>query len=111
MDGQSRELLTWALVKVAEPRVCDDALHVLPSNAVAADCFDRGMNFPSCPSLISLVKSFDSGLVVYEGFCNLKQVQHILAPEGSDPASSWLNCKYDIHKCDSSQKEILQGHI
>ncbi|MQL93022.1 hypothetical protein Taro_025660 [Colocasia esculenta] len=36
-------------------------------------------------------------------------VQHILAPEGSDPTRSWLNCKYDIHKCDSSQKEILQG--
>ncbi|MQM04165.1 hypothetical protein Taro_036958 [Colocasia esculenta] len=73
MDGQSRELLMWVLVKVAEPRVCDDALHVLPSNAAAADCSDRGTNFPSCSSLISLVKSFDSGLSVYEGFCNLKQ--------------------------------------
>ncbi|MQL79081.1 hypothetical protein Taro_011501, partial [Colocasia esculenta] len=73
MDGQSRELLTWALVKVAEPRVCDDALHVLPSNATAADCYDRGTNFPSCSSVISVVKSLDFGLAVYKGFYNLKQ--------------------------------------
>ena len=27
--------------------------------------------------MLSLVKAFDSVLAVYEGFCNLKQVQHL----------------------------------
>ena len=31
MDSQSRELLTWALVKVAQPGDCVIALHVLDS--------------------------------------------------------------------------------
>lgn len=62
LDPQSRELLTWALVKVAQPGDRVIALHVL--------------DFPTegTSSLISLVKTFDSVLSVYEGFCNLKQV-------------------------------------
>ncbi|KAH9757224.1 protein kinase domain-containing protein [Citrus sinensis] len=55
LDTHSRELLTWALVKVAQPGDTVIALHVLSS-------------------LLSLVKAFDSVLAVYEGFCNLKQV-------------------------------------
>lgn len=62
LDPRSRELLTWALVKVAEPGDLVIALHVLdPATEGAA-------------SLLSLVKTFDSVLAVYEGFCNLKQV-------------------------------------
>ncbi|XP_044470749.1 probable receptor-like serine/threonine-protein kinase At5g57670 [Mangifera indica] len=61
-DAESRELLTWALVKVAQPGDRVVALHVL--NRV----------IDSTGSLISLVKAFDSMLAVYEGFCNLKQV-------------------------------------
>ncbi|KAJ0041163.1 hypothetical protein Pint_27410 [Pistacia integerrima] len=61
-DAESRELLTWALVKVAQPGDRIVALHVL----------DRVTE--STGSLISLVKTFDSMLAVYEGFCNLKQV-------------------------------------
>ncbi|XP_022973811.1 proline-rich receptor-like protein kinase PERK12 isoform X1 [Cucurbita maxima] len=64
MELQSRELLTWALVKVAQPGDCVIALHVLDSAAV-----DEGKL-----TLLSLVKSFDSMLSAYEGFCNLKQV-------------------------------------
>lgn len=37
MDSQSRELLTWALVKVAQPGDCVIALHVLDS--AAGNCF------------------------------------------------------------------------
>ncbi|WOG97226.1 hypothetical protein DCAR_0416566 [Daucus carota subsp. sativus] len=62
MDSQSRELLTWALVKVAQTGDHVVALHVLNDN----DIVDR--------SLLSLVKEFDSILSVYEGFCNLKQI-------------------------------------
>uniref|UniRef100_A0A1J3CHJ1 Proline-rich receptor-like protein kinase PERK13 n=1 Tax=Noccaea caerulescens TaxID=107243 RepID=A0A1J3CHJ1_NOCCA len=65
LDAPSRELLTWALVKVAEPGDTVIALHILGNEIV-----DRAGN----TSLISLVKTFDSVLDVYEGFCNLKQV-------------------------------------
>ncbi|CAA7013442.1 unnamed protein product [Microthlaspi erraticum] len=65
LDAPSRELLTWALVKVAEPGDTVIALHIL-GNEIA----DRAGN----SSLLSLVKTFDSVLDVYEGFCNLKQV-------------------------------------
>ncbi|KAM3305894.1 putative receptor-like serine/threonine-protein kinase isoform X1 [Capsicum chacoense] len=66
MDGASRELLTWALVKVAQPGDRVIALHVLNNNEIV----DRDGK----SSLLSLVKAFDSVLAVYEGFCNLKQV-------------------------------------
>ncbi|XP_010537354.1 PREDICTED: probable receptor-like serine/threonine-protein kinase At5g57670 [Tarenaya hassleriana] len=65
LDAPSRELLTWALVKVAEPGDTVIALHVLGNEIV-----DRA----GTSSLLSLVKTFDSVLEVYEGFCNLKQV-------------------------------------
>uniref|UniRef100_A0A2P2L349 Uncharacterized protein LOC105109411 n=1 Tax=Rhizophora mucronata TaxID=61149 RepID=A0A2P2L349_RHIMU len=66
LDSQSRELLTWALVKVAQPGDSVIALHVLGNNEIV----DR----EGRSSLLSLVKAFDSVLAVYEGFCNLKQV-------------------------------------
>lgn len=66
LDAQSRELLTWALVKVAQPGDRVIALHVLDSNEIV----DRDGK----SSLLSLVKAFDSVLAVYEGFCNLRQV-------------------------------------
>ncbi|KAF8092645.1 hypothetical protein N665_0407s0024 [Sinapis alba] len=62
LDAPSRELLTWALVKVAEPGDTVIALHILTNEIVKNS------------SLLSLVKTFDSVLDVYEGFCNLKQV-------------------------------------
>ncbi|XP_037496772.1 uncharacterized protein LOC105650281 isoform X1 [Jatropha curcas] len=61
-DAESRELLTWALMQVAKPGDLVIALHVLDSIAGGT------------ASLLSLVKAFDSLLAVYEGFCNLKQV-------------------------------------
>ncbi|XP_042517500.1 lectin-domain containing receptor kinase VI.4 [Macadamia integrifolia] len=66
LDGESRELLTWALVKVAQPGDRVIALHCLSET----DVLDQ--DGKSC--LLSLVKAFDSILAVYEGFCNLKQV-------------------------------------
>ncbi|XP_057495381.1 protein kinase STUNTED-like isoform X2 [Actinidia eriantha] len=62
MDSQSRELLTWALVKVARSGDRVIALHVL--NPITE----------SKSTLLSLVKTFDSMLAAYEGFCSLKQV-------------------------------------
>ncbi|XP_061372185.1 protein kinase STUNTED-like isoform X2 [Gastrolobium bilobum] len=63
MDSHSRELLTWAMVKVAQPGDVVVALHVLEI-----------VNRDGKSSLFSVVKAFDSVLAVYEGFCNLKQV-------------------------------------
>ncbi|XP_050372394.1 protein kinase STUNTED [Argentina anserina] len=62
LDSYSKELLTWALVKVAEPGDHVIAVHVLDSISEETSC------------LLSLVKTFDSVLSAYEGFCSLKQV-------------------------------------
>ncbi|XP_073143175.1 protein kinase STUNTED [Henckelia pumila] len=67
LDLQSRELLTWALVKVARAGDRVIAIHVIDNN----DIVDRD---GKSSILLSVVKSFDSILAVYEGFCNLKQV-------------------------------------
>lgn len=64
LDSASKELLTWALVKVAEPGDRVIALHVIDNSLIEGTS-----------SLLSLVKTFDSILAVYEGFCNLKQVE------------------------------------
>lgn len=66
-DPRSRELLTWALVKVAQSGDRVIALHILNDTSEIGDRQGKS-------SLISLVKTFDSVLSVYEGFCNLKQV-------------------------------------
>ncbi|KAJ0939812.1 putative protein kinase RLK-Pelle-RLCK-VI family [Helianthus annuus] len=66
LDSESRELLTWALVKAAHVGDRVIALHVLTNNGI--------LDADGKSSLLSLVKAFDSILAVYEGFCNLKQV-------------------------------------
>ncbi|CAK8570308.1 unnamed protein product [Lathyrus sativus] len=70
MEGESHthcsELLTWALVNVAQPGDLIVALHVLPNHET--------VNRDGKSSLFSLVKAFDYVLSGYEGFCNLKQV-------------------------------------
>ncbi|OIW00694.1 hypothetical protein TanjilG_09663 [Lupinus angustifolius] len=66
LDSYSNELLTWALAKVAEPGDTVVALHVLVNNET--------VNLDGKLSLLSLVKAFDPVLAVYDGLCNLKQV-------------------------------------
>nr|GMD38229.1 probable receptor-like serine/threonine-protein kinase At5g57670 [Ipomoea batatas] len=61
MDSRSKELLTWALVKVAQTGDRIIALHVLDPDTDKSE-------------MLRLVKTFDSVLAAYEGFCNLKQV-------------------------------------
>ncbi|XP_047316090.1 protein kinase STUNTED-like [Impatiens glandulifera] len=62
LDAQSKELLTWALVKVARSGDRVVALHILSPGTEGQSTF------------VSLVKTFDSMMAAYEGFCNLKQV-------------------------------------
>lgn len=66
MDALSKELLTWALVKVAEPGDRVVAVHVLHRR----ELHDEDGKF----SLLSHLKAFESVLSVYEDFCNLKQI-------------------------------------
>ncbi|XP_039016845.1 probable receptor-like serine/threonine-protein kinase At5g57670 [Hibiscus syriacus] len=74
LDADSKELLTWALVKVAQPGDQVIALHIL----------DSATESPG--SVLSLVKQFDYTLAVYEGFCNLKQVDlKLKVCRGSSP--------------------------
>ncbi|KAJ6397850.1 hypothetical protein OIU77_018793 [Salix suchowensis] len=71
-DVQSRELLTWSLMKMAQPGDRVIALHVLDSGTGNGN--GNGECVAGTGSFFSLVKTFDSFLAVYEGFCNLKQV-------------------------------------
>lgn len=65
LDKQSKELLTWTLVNVAEAGDQVVALHV-----VAKSKLFNGLDSNSD----SISRDFDSMLGAYEGFCNLKQV-------------------------------------
>ncbi|OIV97005.1 hypothetical protein TanjilG_03579 [Lupinus angustifolius] len=80
LDKRSMELLTWALVKVAVPGDLVIALHIL-------ETVPEGTT-----SLLSLVKSFDSVLSGYEGFCNLQQV----------------DLKFKLCRGDSPRKVLVQ---
>ncbi|KAM0042190.1 putative protein kinase RLK-Pelle-RLCK-VI family [Helianthus debilis subsp. tardiflorus] len=66
LDEQSRELLTWTLVTQAQAGDRVVAVHIVTNNEI--------VDLEGKSSLLSLVNSFDSVLAVYEGFCNLKQV-------------------------------------
>ncbi|KAJ0969482.1 hypothetical protein J5N97_022359 [Dioscorea zingiberensis] len=68
LDTRSRELLTWSLVNHALPGDSVVALHVLPSS------YDKSDSNAKAPALLSLAKDFNAMLAVYEGFCNLKQI-------------------------------------
>ncbi|KAJ3701764.1 hypothetical protein LUZ61_005469 [Rhynchospora tenuis] len=59
LDAQSKELLTWALVKVAGPGDRVYAVHVVPDTSSFSKRLEE--------SLVSV-------LSVYDGFCNLKQI-------------------------------------
>ncbi|CAL0327744.1 unnamed protein product [Lupinus luteus] len=63
LDDRSTELLTWTLVNVAVPGDLVIALHVLETIPAGT------------ASVLSLLKSFDSVISGYNGFCNLQQVE------------------------------------
>nr|XP_010905327.1 mitogen-activated protein kinase kinase kinase 5 isoform X1 [Elaeis guineensis] len=98
-EAQSRELLTWALVKVAAPGDRVVAIHVLTSRS-SSSSDPEGEGEPAAP--VSLAKALDAMLAVYRGFCNLKQidlklkickgaaVRKVLAREVSEFAASKL---------------------
>ncbi|KAL8141255.1 hypothetical protein V2J09_007276 [Rumex salicifolius] len=66
LDARSKELLTWSLLKLAAPGDRVVALHVMANHEI--------VDPDGKSALLSVVEAFDSVLNVYEGFCNLKQV-------------------------------------
>ncbi|KAL0429203.1 UNVERIFIED_CONTAM: Receptor-like cytosolic serine/threonine-protein kinase RBK1 [Sesamum radiatum] len=86
MDSRSRELLTWALVKVARSGDRVIALHILDPDA------DKS-------TLLALVKTFDSVLAAYEGFCNLKEVDlKLKVCKGSPVRSRSCQIRFSVAK-------------
>ncbi|KAK8603496.1 hypothetical protein V6N13_085678 [Hibiscus sabdariffa] len=81
LDGQSRDLLSWALVKVAQPGDCVVALHVAPT-------FEGTSHYPypkiSPTRTLRKRKSWNSALgdkslleaylEAYEGLCSMKKI-------------------------------------
>ncbi|PKA57118.1 Receptor-like cytosolic serine/threonine-protein kinase RBK1 [Apostasia shenzhenica] len=71
MDARSRELLTWALVNVAQPGDRVVALCVHPPTVEAPDSEEKPS---SLKPLLKLLDHLDSVLAFYEGFCSLKKI-------------------------------------
>ncbi|XP_019151455.1 PREDICTED: probable receptor-like protein kinase At5g47070 [Ipomoea nil] len=84
LDTPSKELLTWALVKIAQPGDVVIALHVLNPNSDKSE-------------MLSLVKTFDSMVTAYEGFCNLKQVDLRFKVCRGSPARKVLASEANIY--------------
>ncbi|XP_058090781.1 protein kinase STUNTED-like [Magnolia sinica] len=66
IDSDSRELLNWALIKIAEPRDRVIAVHV---------CRDWGpCSKGNSAATVCLIKSLDDYLAVYQGLCSVRKV-------------------------------------
>ncbi|KAJ3676416.1 hypothetical protein LUZ60_003828 [Juncus effusus] len=77
-----------------------------------------GKRFPNCISKSDpakcffpeeIIKNISTPVFILNPAYDAWQVQHVLAPDVSDPKNSWQNCKLDLSKCDSDQLKILQG--
>ncbi|KAF8396771.1 hypothetical protein HHK36_018403 [Tetracentron sinense] len=56
-----------------------------------------------------IVKNIKTPVFLVNPAYDFWQIQNILAPDASDPQGNWLKCKKNIHNCNPSQIEILQG--
>ncbi|KAL6138723.1 hypothetical protein ACLB2K_064002 [Fragaria x ananassa] len=56
-----------------------------------------------------IIKHVSTPLFLVNPAYDFWQIQHILIPEASDPYGYWKRCKLNIHNCNPSQIEILQG--
>uniref|UniRef100_A0ACD5XWJ3 Uncharacterized protein n=1 Tax=Avena sativa TaxID=4498 RepID=A0ACD5XWJ3_AVESA len=76
---------------------------VLPKDCLAkkepTDCF-----FPS-----EVIKSIKTPAFVLNSGYDSWQIKNILVPDESSPTKSWLTCKDNIEKCDSTQIKELHG--
>ncbi|KAK3140934.1 hypothetical protein QOZ80_5AG0407950 [Eleusine coracana subsp. coracana] len=72
------------------------------------DC-DSNLEPGQCFFPREVVKNIVTPVFVLNPAYDAWQVQHVLAPQSSDPQHSWLDCRLDISKCSPNQLEILQG--
>ncbi|XP_072974894.1 pectin acetylesterase 5-like [Typha angustifolia] len=56
-----------------------------------------------------IIKSIKTPFFILNSAYDSWQISNVLVPEDSDPENSWARCKLDIHDCDSTQIELLQG--
>ncbi|KAL6962166.1 hypothetical protein U1Q18_037120 [Sarracenia purpurea var. burkii] len=106
LDPQSRDLQTWALMKVAQPGDHVIIVQGLRKNEIV----DRNGK----SSLLSLVKAFDSVLAVYDDFRNLKQAgQKLKVSRGTfsllrfrqEPPLCLLLCRVDLWSSSTRNKQ------
>ncbi|CAH9127938.1 unnamed protein product [Cuscuta epithymum] len=85
LDSGSKELLTWVLVKIAQPGDSVIALHIFNPDSDKSE-------------MLALVKTLDSMMAAYEGFCNLKQVNLKLKVCRGSPARKVLANEAIVYK-------------
>eukprot|EP00268_Persea_americana_P026607 TRINITY_DN2606_c0_g1_i5.p1 TRINITY_DN2606_c0_g1~~TRINITY_DN2606_c0_g1_i5.p1 ORF type:complete len:425 (+),score=73.02 TRINITY_DN2606_c0_g1_i5:733-2007(+) len=56
-----------------------------------------------------IIENINTPLFLVNSAYDFWQIQHVLAPDTSDPHNAWLKCKMDIRDCSSNQIERLQG--
>ncbi|MQL69008.1 hypothetical protein Taro_001325, partial [Colocasia esculenta] len=111
MDGQSRELLTWALVKVAKPGVCDDALHTRPTMAprlclafffffffFSVSCFLKGFRNSDSKSGVAEAKGVRMVVDASDGSSARDLLCHAPAGAASGAIAATFVCPLDVIK-------------
>ncbi|KAF5176518.1 Pectin acetylesterase, partial [Thalictrum thalictroides] len=56
-----------------------------------------------------IVKNIKTPVFLVNPAYDFWQIQHILAPDASDPYQNWQKCKRNIKNCNPHQLEVLQG--
>ncbi|PIA60247.1 hypothetical protein AQUCO_00300036v1 [Aquilegia coerulea] len=56
-----------------------------------------------------IVKNIKTPVFLVNPAYDFWQIQHVLAPDASDPSQNWQKCKRNIKICSPRQLEILQG--
>lgn len=72
------------------------------------DCVTR-MEPSQCLFPQEVIKHITTPVFLVNPAYDFWQIQNILVPGASNPQGNWLKCRLNIHYCNSTQIEILQG--
>uniref|UniRef100_A0A0D9YII3 Pectin acetylesterase n=1 Tax=Oryza glumipatula TaxID=40148 RepID=A0A0D9YII3_9ORYZ len=78
------------------------------SEVLPKDCLAK-KDRTECFLATELVKSITAPTLIVNSAYDSWQIRDTLAPVGSYPGQSWLNCTNDIGNCNSTQMEVLNG--
>uniref|UniRef100_A0A0E0JS21 Pectin acetylesterase n=1 Tax=Oryza punctata TaxID=4537 RepID=A0A0E0JS21_ORYPU len=78
------------------------------SEVLPKDCLAK-KDRTECFLATELVKSITASTLIVNSAYDSWQIRSTLAPEGSYPGQSWLNCTNDIGNCNSTQMQVLNG--